>query len=310
MGAAARFAALWERTILVSAQILDGKLIAADMRREIAADVAALRERGVTPGLAVLLVGDNPASRSYVSGKEKACAEAGMFSREVHLPAGAGRDEILAVVRGFNAAPEIHGILVQLPLPDPRIEQEVIAAIDPDKDVDGFHPTNVGRMITGLPAFLPCTPHGVLQMLRRSGIPVAGRHAVIVGRSNIVGRPLANLLSMKNELGNATVTMCHTGTPDIARFTREADIVIAAAGRPQTITAGMIRDGAVVVDVGVNRIEDASRKSGFRLVGDVDFEAVAAKASAITPVPGGVGPMTITMLLFNTVWAAKRTLKR
>lgn len=278
------------------------------MRREIAADVAELKAKGVTPGLGVLLVGDNPASRSYVTGKEQACAEAGMFSQEITLPGTATREKILAVVRQFNADPKIHGILVQLPLPDSRIEQEVIAAIDPDKDVDGFHPTNVGRMIIGLPAFLPCTPHGVLQMLKRSGIKVAGQHAVVVGRSNIVGRPLANLLSMKSELGNATVTLCHTGTPDVANYTRHADIVIAAAGRPKTITADMIREGAVVVDVGVNRIADATKKSGFRLVGDVDYEACAAKASAITPVPGGVGPMTITMLLFNTVWSARRKL--
>lgn len=293
----------------MSAKILDGKLIAAEMRREIAADVAALKARGVTPGLGVLLVGDNPASRSYVTGKEQACAEAGMFSQETGLPATATREEILAVVRQFNGDAKIHGILVQLPLPDSRIEQEVIAAIDPDKDVDGFHPTNVGRMVVGLPAFLPCTPHGVLQMLKRSGIRASGKHVVIVGRSNIVGRPLANLLSMKNELGNATVTMCHTGTPDIGAFTRQADIVIAAAGRPGTITADMIREGAVVVDVGVNRVPDATKKSGFRLVGDVDFPAVSQKASAITPVPGGVGPMTITMLLFNTVWSAKRSMK-
>jgi methylenetetrahydrofolate dehydrogenase (NADP+)/methenyltetrahydrofolate cyclohydrolase len=270
--------------------------------------VAALKAQGVTPGLAVLLVGDNPASRSYVSAKEQACAEAGMLSEEVLLPKTATREEILAVVARFNADTRIHGILVQLPLPDSRIEQEVIAAIDPDKDVDGFHPTNVGRMIVGLPAFLPCTPHGVLQMLKRSGIRVSGQHVVVVGRSNIVGRPLANLLSMKNELGNATVTMCHTGTRDIGVFTRQADIVVAAAGRPKTITADMIREGAVVVDVGVNRVPDATKKSGFRLAGDVDFEPVAQKASAITPVPGGVGPMTITMLLFNTVWSAKRRL--
>lgn len=293
----------------MSAKILDGKAIAAEMRREIAADVAMLKTKGVTPGLGVLLVGDNPASRSYVTGKEQACHEAGMYSQEITLPKTATRDEILAVVKQFNADARIHGILVQLPLPDSRIEQDVIAAIDPDKDVDGFHPTNVGRMIVGLPAFLPCTPHGVLQMLKRSGIRVAGQHVVVVGRSNIVGRPLANLLSMKSELGNATVTMCHTGTPDVAKFTRDADIVIAAAGRPKTITAEMIREGAVVVDVGVNRVPDATKKSGFRLAGDVDFEPVAQKASAITPVPGGVGPMTITMLLFNTVWSAKRQIK-
>ena len=290
----------------MSARILDGKAIAQELRGEIAAGVKTLQARGITPGLGVLLVGDNPASRSYVTGKEQACREAGMHSEEVNLPATASREDILAVVHRFNADPRIHGILVQLPLPDGRIEQEVIAAIDPDKDADGFHPVSVGRMLLGLPTFLPCTPHGVLQMLKRSGIRAAGQHVVVVGRSNIVGRPLANLLSQKSDLGNATVTICHTGTPDIGQFTRQADIVVAATGRPHTITADMIRAGAVVVDVGVNRVPDATRKSGFRLVGDVDFEPVAAKASAITPVPGGVGPMTITMLLFNTLEAARR----
>ncbi len=290
----------------MSARMLDGKAIAQELRNEIAAGVAALKARGVTPGLGVLLVGDNPASRSYVTGKEQACHEAGMHSEEVTLPATATREEILAVVRRFNADPRIHGILVQLPLPDSRIEQEVIATIDPAKDADGFHPVSVGRMLLGLPTFLPCTPHGVLQMLKRSGIRMAGQHVVVVGRSNIVGRPLANLLSQKSDLGNATVTLCHTGTPDIGYFTRQADVIVAAAGRPKTITADMVRPGAVVVDVGVNRVPDVTRKSGFRLVGDVDFEAVAARASAITPVPGGVGPMTITMLLFNTLEAARR----
>ena len=290
----------------MTARLLDGKKVAAEMRREITADAADLTARGVKPGLGVLLVGDNPASRSYVTAKEQACAECGLHSNEIHLPATASRDEILGVVRAFNEDARIHGILVQLPLPDGRIEQEVIAAIDPDKDVDGFHPTNVGRMMIGLPAFVPCTPNGVLHLLQRSGITCAGRHVVVVGRSNIVGRPLANLLTMKNALGNATVTLCHTGTPDLGLFTRQADIVIAAAGRPDTITADMIRDGAVVVDVGVNRIPDATKKSGFRLAGDVDFAGCSAKASAITPVPGGVGPMTITMLLFNTVASARR----
>lgn len=290
----------------MSAKILDGKAVAAAMRQELAQEVAELQRKGMTPGLGVLLVGDNPASRSYVTAKERACAEAGIYSQEIVLPREATREAILSVVRDFNADPRIHGILVQLPLPDGRIEQEVIAAIDPDKDVDGFHPTNVGRMIIGLPAFIPCTPHGVLHLLKRSGIRVAGQHVVVVGRSNIVGRPLASLLSMKSELGNATVTLCHTGTPDVGAFTRTADIVIAAAGRPGTITADMVNAGVVVVDVGVNRIPDPTKKNGFRLVGDVDFETVAAKASAITPVPGGVGPMTIAMLLFNTVESAKR----
>lgn len=288
------------------AKILDGKQLAADMRAEMATEVVGLSAKGIVPGLGVVLVGDNPASRSYVSAKEKACEETGLHSREITMPADAGFDAILGAVTDLNRDPAIHGILVQLPLPEARMEQAVINAIDPDKDVDGFHPVNVGRMTLGLPAFIPCTPHGVLHLLQRGGYPPAGRHVVIVGRSNIVGRPLANLLSMKGPLGNATVTLCHTGTPDIGRFTREADIVIAAAGRPDTITAPMVKEGAVVIDVGVNRVPDASKKSGFRLVGDVSYDAVAAKAAAITPVPGGVGPMTITMLLYNTILSAKR----
>jgi len=291
----------------MTARRLDGKQIAAEMREEIKNEVAALTAEGLRPGLGVLLVGDDPASRSYVSAKEKACAEAGILSREVKLPATAGKAEILAAVRAFNEAADIHGILVQLPLPDSSIEEEVLNTILPEKDVDGFHPVNVGRMMLGLPACLPCTPHGILHILKRSGFPVKGKHVVVVGRSNIVGRPLANLLSQKNELGNATVTLCHTGTPDIGRFTREADIVVAAVGRPNVITADMVREGAVVVDVGVNRVPDAGKASGFRLAGDCDYEGLLEKAAAITPVPGGVGPMTITMLLFNTVECARRS---
>ncbi len=290
----------------MSARILDGREISRQMRAELKVDVDALRARGVVPGLGVLLVGDNPASRSYVTAKERACEEAGLFSREVSLPATANRAEILAAVRAFNADPAIDGILVQLPLPDTSIEQDVIAAISPDKDVDGFHPVNVGRMMLGLPAFLPCTPHGVLHLIARSGTPAKGAHVVIVGRSNIVGRPLANLLSQKTPLGDATVTICHTGTRDLKRHTLQADILVAAAGRPNTITGDMIREGAVVIDVGVNRVPDAGKTAGFRLVGDVDFAAACERASAITPVPGGVGPMTITLLLHNTVQSARR----
>ncbi len=292
----------------MAAKILDGKVIAEELRAEIRARVLALAARNVVPGLGVLLVGDNPASRSYVTAKEKACAELGIYSKEVLLPAAATRGDILREVDRFNADPRIHGILVQLPLPDSSIEQEVIERIVPEKDVDGFHPVNVGRMVLGLPAFLPCTPHGILQMLKRSGVSLDGAHVVVVGRSNIVGRPVANLLSLKNAMGNATVTLCHTRTRDIGQYTRQADVIIAAAGRPGTITADMVRPGAVVVDVGVNRVADATKKSGYRLVGDVDYAAVAEKASAITPVPGGVGPMTITMLMFNTVEAAERRL--
>jgi methylenetetrahydrofolate dehydrogenase (NADP+)/methenyltetrahydrofolate cyclohydrolase len=290
----------------MAAKILDGKAIAQDIRAELKARVAELKKQGIVPGLGVLLVGDDPASRSYVTAKEKACEETGLYSREIKLPATASHKEILDVVKAFNADNQIDGILVQLPLPDSSMEQSVIEAINPDKDVDGFHPVNVGRMMLGLPAFLPCTPHGVLQILKRSGIKTSGAHVVVIGRSNIVGRPLVNLLSQKSELGDATVTMCHTRTKNMAELTRQADIIVAAVGRPNTVTADMVKPGAVVIDVGVNRVTDATAKAGFRLKGDVDFEAVAEKASAITPVPGGVGPMTITMLLANTVESAIR----
>jgi methylenetetrahydrofolate dehydrogenase (NADP+)/methenyltetrahydrofolate cyclohydrolase len=292
----------------MTAQRLDGKAVAAEMRLEIKEETTRLIAAGMRPGLGVVLVGDDPASRSYVSAKEKACEEAGILSREIKLPADSSKEEILRHVQELNQAEDIHGILVQLPLPDSSIEEEVLNTIRPEKDVDGFHPVSVGNMMLGLPTFLPCTPHGILHLLKRSGYEVSGKHVVVVGRSNIVGRPLANLLSQKTELGNATVTLCHTGTPDIGAFTREADIVIAAVGRPHVITADMIKEGAVVVDVGVNRVEDASRSSGFRLVGDCAYDDMLEKAAAITPVPGGVGPMTITMLLYNTLESARRAL--
>ncbi|MGI6354389.1 MAG: bifunctional methylenetetrahydrofolate dehydrogenase/methenyltetrahydrofolate cyclohydrolase FolD [Lentisphaerae bacterium] len=289
----------------MSAIIIDGKQVAADIRAELKAKVEKLKATtGITPGLAVVLVGDDPASKSYVTAKEKACAEIGLYSDDNRLPADCSQEHLLQLIDRLNRDPRIHGILVQLPLPKHIDETQVIMAIDPAKDVDGFHPVNVGRMVIGEKAFLPCTPHGVLQLLQRSGIKTSGAHAVIVGRSNIVGKPLANLLLQKTASGNATVTICHTGTRDLAHFTRQADIVIAAAGRPNTITADMIRPGAAVIDVGVNRVEDLQAPRGYRLVGDVDFEAVRAKASYLTPVPGGVGPMTITMLLHNTVQAA------
>jgi len=288
------------------AKILDGKAISAEIRAELKARVSELKKKNIVPGLAVLLVGDDPASRSYVTAKERACEEAGIYSREVKLPATATQKEIMQVVQEFNADDQINGILVQLPLPDSAMEEAVIEAIDPDKDVDGFHPMNVGRMMMGMPAFVPCTPNGILQILKRSGIETSGAHVVVIGRSNIVGRPMINLLSQKTELGNATVTMCHTRTKNMAELTQQADIVIAAVGWPDTLTADMIKEGAVVIDVGVNRVEDDTKKRGYRLCGDVDFEPVAQKASAITPVPGGVGPMTITMLLANTVESAVR----
>ncbi len=289
----------------MAALILDGRKISEQIKGELRQRVEALRGRGVKPGLGVLLVGDHPASRSYVTAKEKACAEIGVHSEETTLPARASMEDILRVVDSFNQRDSIDGILVQLPLPDSRIEQQVIETIRPEKDVDGFHPVSVGHMMLGLPGFWPCTPHGVIQMLLRSGITIAGAHVVIVGRSNIVGRPLANMLTQKAPTGNATVTMCHTATRNLADHTRCADIVVAAAGRPNTITADMVRDGAVVIDVGVNRVADASKKSGFRLVGDADYEGLLPKVSAITPVPGGVGPMTIAMLLSNTVQSAE-----
>ncbi|MDY5955410.1 MAG: bifunctional methylenetetrahydrofolate dehydrogenase/methenyltetrahydrofolate cyclohydrolase FolD [Kiritimatiellia bacterium] len=289
----------------MSATILDGKALAAQLREEIRQGVAALKaETGVVAGLGVVLVGENPASVSYVTAKERACAEAGILSKETRLPADATLDDVLKVVDGLNQDPEVDGILVQLPLPRQIDEQAVIEAIAPEKDVDGFTPVNVGRMMLGQKCFLPCTPHGILKMLERAGVATRGRHAVVVGRSNIVGKPVAQLLMRKGT--DATITVCHTGTADLAAYTRQADILIVAAGRPQTVTAPMVKPGAAVIDVGVNRIPDPTKKNGFRLEGDVDFAGVKEVASVITPVPGGVGPMTITMLLQNTLESARR----
>ena len=292
---------------MATARIIDGKELARRLRAEIAAGVAELKAcTGSVPGLAVILVGDNPASVSYVTAKEKACGEVGMLSREIRLPAETTEAELLARIRELNAAPAIHGILVQLPLPRHIREKAVIDAIAPEKDVDGFTPVNVGRMLIGEPCFLPCTPHGIIKLIEFGGMNLAGKHVVVIGRSNIVGKPVAALLARKET--NATVTLCHTGTPDIAAFTRQADAVVVATGRPGTLTGDMLKPGAVVIDVGVNRVPDPSKPKGFRLVGDADFASCAAVASAITPVPGGVGPMTITMLLWNTLESAKRAL--
>lgn len=289
----------------MKAQIIDGKRLAADTRAEIARGVAALKEdKGVTPGLAVILVGDNPASVSYVTAKEKACREAGMLSREIRLPATIPEDELIAEIEKLNADPLIHGILVQLPLPKGFSEKRVIDSISAEKDVDGFTPVNVGKMLIGDDCFLPCTPHGIIKLIEVTGMDLSGKHAVVIGRSNIVGKPVAALLSRKSV--NATVTMCHTGTRDIAAFTRTADVVVVAAGRPGTLTGDMLKEGAVVIDVGVNRIPDATHPKGYRLCGDADFDSCAEVASAITPVPGGVGPMTITMLLWNTLESARK----
>jgi methylenetetrahydrofolate dehydrogenase (NADP+)/methenyltetrahydrofolate cyclohydrolase len=288
------------------AKIIDGKKIAADIRSELKADVAKLKAKGVTPGLGVILVGADPASVSYVTAKQKACADIGIYTNDNRLSAETSEKDLLALVNKMNKDPKINGILVQLPLPKHIDEQKVLLAIDPAKDVDGLHPLNVGKMVVGQKAFLSCTPHGVIQLLIRSGVKLDGAEVVIVGRSNIVGKPLANMLIQKSPTGNATVTICHTRTKNIAAHTKRADIVIAAVGRPNTITADMIKDGAVVIDIGITRVDDSTKKNGFRLVGDVDFEGVSKKASLITPVPGGVGPMTITMLLYNTVESAKR----
>lgn len=288
------------------AKILSGKDVAAELRVEMKDEIARLKaEHHVVPGLAVVLVGDNPASISYVTGKQKACDEVGIYSREYKFDEGYPESDLLNLIDELNNDSEIHGILVQLPLPKHINEERVLKAIDPDKDVDGFHPVSVGRLMIGAPGFLPCTPHGIQQLLLRSGIEIEGKHVVVVGRSNIVGKPVAMILVQKKKGANATVTICHTGTKDIGAITRQADILIVAAGRPNTVTADMVSEGVVVVDVGVNRIKDPTKKSGFRLVGDVDFEGVKGKASAISPVPGGVGPMTITMLLYNTIASAK-----
>jgi methylenetetrahydrofolate dehydrogenase (NADP+)/methenyltetrahydrofolate cyclohydrolase len=289
----------------MTAKIIDGKRMADEIRAELREEVAKLKARGVTPGLGVILVGGDPASISYVTAKERACAEAGIHSDDNRLPGSVAQLELLALVDRMNNDPAIHGVLVQLPLPRHLDESTVLRSVRPDKDVDGFHPLNVGKMVLGERAFLPCTPHAVVEILVRSGVAIAGAHVVVVGRSNIVGKPVANLLLQKKEHANATVTVCHTATRDLGAFTRQADILIVAAGRPGAITGDMVKAGAVVIDVGVNRVADASRRSGFRLVGDVDFEAVKERAALITPVPGGVGPMTITMLLANTVESAR-----
>lgn len=288
------------------AKILSGKECAATMREEIRLQVEELKSRhNVTPGLAVVLVGDDPASISYVKGKEKACEKAGIFSREYKFDADYKEEALLKLIDELNHDDEIHGILVQLPLPKHIDEEKVLLAIDPEKDVDGFHPVNIGKMMIGKPRFLPATPHGIQKLLVRNNIDIAGKHVVIVGRSNIVGKPLAMILVQKQPDANATVTMCHTGTKNLPEMTKQADILVVAAGRPHTVNADMVKRDVVVVDVGVNRIEDKTKKKGFRLIGDVEFEELSEKASAITPVPGGVGPMTITMLLHNTLQAAK-----
>ena len=288
------------------AQIISGTETARAIRTELAVEVARLKqEHNLVPGLVTILVGEDPASQSYVAAKNSTAHALGIHSEQVTLPADTAEAELLARIDGYNRDPAIHGILVQLPLPRHIDEAKVLFAIDPAKDVDGFHPVNVGKMLLGEPCFLPCTPHGILELLQRAGVRTDGAEVVVVGRSNIVGKPVANLMLQKRAGGNATVTVCHTRTRDMAAHTRRADILIVAAGRARMIGADMVKEGAVVIDVGVNRVGRTDSGKAI-LAGDVDFAPVAAKAAAITPVPGGVGPMTITMLMKNTVQAARQ----
>jgi len=289
----------------MAAEIIDGKLIASEIREDLAKEVETLKAKGITPGLGVILVGLDPASMSYVTAKERACDALGLYSENIKLPAETTEEELLTLVNKMNDNHKIDGILVQLPLPKHIDTDKVIMAIHPSKDVDGFHPESIGKMLMGKDTFLPCTPHGIIKLLLHSNVKVEGANVVVVGRSNIVGKPVANLLLDKSEGGNATVTVCHSRTKNMAEITKRADILIAAIGKAEFITSDMIKDGAIVIDVGVNRVEDSTKKRGYRLVGDVEFKTAVEKASKITPVPGGVGPMTITMLMYNTVQSAK-----
>jgi len=292
----------------MSATVLSGKELAKKMRAQLAQEVQILQEKGITPGLTVILVGQDPASQSYVKAKGRACSEIGIRGRDIKLPEDTSQESLLNHIDTLNEDPSVHGILVQLPLPPHIDTDKVIQRISPDKDVDGFHPVNLGKMVLGKKTFLPCTPHGVIKMLEAAGIDIPGKNIVIMGRSNIVGKPLAVMLMQKGPLANATVTVCHTKTKNLKAHTLEADIIVAAVGRPEVLTADMVKEGAIIIDVGVNRVEDPQAGRGYRLVGDVDFSEVKEKAAFITPVPGGVGPMTITMLLFNTVESAQKGL--
>ncbi|MFZ1730784.1 MAG: tetrahydrofolate dehydrogenase/cyclohydrolase catalytic domain-containing protein [Bacteroidota bacterium] len=289
-------------------EIIDGKRISQLIKDEVREDTASLRsERAIVPGLAFMIVGDDPASKTYVASKERACEYCGFHSTTLRLPADTSEEEILGRIDTWNIDPDIHGILVQLPLPKHINEDRVIEAISPRKDVDGFHPINVGKLVIGQECLIPCTPAGIQELLIRSEVPTAGKHVVVVGRSNIVGKPIANILLQKALGANSTVTITHSAAPDISVYTRQADILIVATGRVNTVTADMVKAGVVVIDVGINRVEDAAAEKGYRIVGDVDYEGVRAKASLITPVPGGVGPMTIAMLMKNTYQSALRS---
>ena len=289
----------------MTAQIIDGKEVAKSVRKALKARIAALKEQGITPGLAAVLVGDDPASQTYVNSKAKACEKLGLYSEVIRRPSSLAEADLKAIVHGLNRNERIHGILVQSPLPKHIDELSVTLTIDPNKDVDGFHPHSVGMMLIGRPILLPCTPHGIVKLLEYYEIDPAGKEVVVVGRSNIVGKPIAAILMQKAPMANATVTVAHSRSTNLPEICRRADILIAAIGRPQTITAEMVKEGAVVIDVGVNRVDDSSEK-GYHLVGDVDFVTCKEKAAYITPVPGGVGPMTIAMLMSNTVRACER----
>ncbi len=290
----------------MAATIISGKEVSAGIREELKERAARLKAMGIVAGLGVVLVGEDPASVSYVTAKAKAAEEIGIDGQTINMPADASEEDILRMVDSLNRDEKFHGILVQLPLPKYVSPDKVINFISPEKDVDGFHPINVGKLLRGEPCPLPCTPYGVVQLLLRAGHSPEGKHVVVCGRSNLVGKPLAALLIQKKKGANATVTVCHTGTTDLPHFTLQADILVAAMGAPGAIKAGMVREGCVVIDVGVNRVQDPSAARGYRLVGDCDFEGIKEKAAAITPVPGGVGPMTVTMLMLNTIEAAER----
>jgi methylenetetrahydrofolate dehydrogenase (NADP+)/methenyltetrahydrofolate cyclohydrolase len=292
------------------AQVIDGNRIASLIKSELRERLTELHLAGHSPGLAVVLVGEDQASKTYVSMKSRECKELGIFSKQLDLPETVSEEELLNNIDYVQADPKIHGILVQMPLPPHISEAKVMERIEPDKDVDGFHPVNVGRMLMGAPGILPCTPHGIQELLIRSGNSPEGKHVVVVGRSNIVGKPIAAILMQKAKNANATVTICHSGTKDLPQFTKQADILITAMGRPRFIEAEMVKDGVVVIDVGMNRIDDPKSPKGYQLVGDVDYDPVSKKAKAITPVPGGVGPMTRAMLMVNTVRAAEIAYKK
>ena len=292
----------------MTAELINGKEVAKSVRASLKSRIARLKEKGIVPGLAAVLVGDDPASITYVNSKARACEKLKLYSEIIRKDATITQQELVELIHALNVNPKIHGILVQSPLPSHMDEPAVTLEIDPGKDVDGFHPHNVGLMLIGCPGLLPCTPHGIIKLLEYYHIDPAGKEVVIIGRSNIVGKPVAALLMQKGPMANATVTVAHSRTKNLNEVTQRADVLIAAIGKPETVTGNMVREGAVVIDVGVNRVDDPSSEKGYRLVGDVDFDACAKKASYITPVPGGVGPMTIAMLMTNTVTAAENLL--